>query len=149
MSQPYGPGYPQQPQPPQPMPQPPLQPPPAPAPPPAYAAPGYGVPVPVPVVKQEAPSANTAMILGIVGIAAWFLTCGVLGLIGIGGIVFAKKAEEEIARSGHMLGGEDKVKIGKITGWISTILGGLAILGWIAYFLFVAALFSATSTMPN
>lgn len=147
MSQPYGPGYPQQPQNPQPMPQPPMQPPAAPAPPPAYAAPGYGVPAPV--VKQEAPSANTAMILGIVGLVAWFLTCGVLGLIGIGGIVFAKKAEEEIARSGHMLGGEDKAKIGRITGWISTILGGLAILGWIAYFLFFAALFSATTTLPS
>jgi hypothetical protein len=89
-----------------------------------------------------------AMILGIVGLVGAFLTC-ILGFVGIGGIVFAKKTEEEIARSGGMLGGEDKAKIGRITGWIGTILAGVGILFWILYFLFIGALLTSAPSIPS
>ncbi|MER3454717.1 MAG: hypothetical protein C4318_06105 [Acidimicrobiia bacterium] len=144
MTQPYGSGYPQDPnQPPpgvapgayQPAPPPPQ----APMPPPSgiYQQPAYGYGAPVVVSKPDAPSAQTAMILGLVGLIAAFFSCGLFGLLGIGGIIMAKRAEEEIARSLGTLGGEDKAKIGKITGWIGAILGGLAAVTSVGYLLFI------------
>lgn len=111
-----------------------------------YAQPAYGPPMPV--AKQDAPSAQMAMILGIVGLVGAFFTC-ILGFVGIGGIIMAKKTEEEIARSGGMYGGEDKAKIGRITGWIGTILGSVGLIFLILYILFLGALFSAAPTIPS
>ncbi len=150
MTQPYGPGSPQQPQPPytgqQPAGPPAPPPPQGPVPPaPPYPVAPYGAPV---VVRQDAPSAQMAMILGIVGLVLVFLTC-IGGFVGIGGIVMAKRTDEEIARSGGMLGGEDKAKIGRITGWIATILAAVGVVFWILYFLFFAALFTSTSAISG
>jgi hypothetical protein len=68
------------------------------------------------------------MIFGIVGLAGSLTTC-LPGLIGIGGIVYAKRTEEEIRRSGFTLSGQDKAKIGRITGWIGVVLCAL----WVVF----------------
>ncbi len=150
MTQPYGPGYPaQQPQPPGQIPgQPPAPPPPPPVAPPGipYQQPAYGPPVPVPVVRPDAPSAQMAMILGIVGLVGALVTC-LVGFVGIGGIIFANKTEEEIARSGGTLGGEDKAKIGRITGWIGVVLASLGLLVGILYVLFFGAMMSRAPSL--
>jgi hypothetical protein len=137
----YGPGNPPQPQPGMPGQQPPYPPQAAPAPRPVPAfQPGYGPPVPG--VAQEAPSANLAMILGIVGLAGGLFTC-LLGLVGIGGIVYAKRTEEEIRRSGFTLSGQDKAKIGRITGWIGVVLGAVGVVLTILWLIFVVILASS------
>lgn len=156
MTQQYGPGYPQDQSEPPPgqapgsyQPAPPPAQAPVPPPPGAYQQPAYGYGVPVYASKPDAPSAQMAMILGIVGLIAAFVSCGFLGFIGIGGIIMAKKTEEEIAQSGGAVGGEDKAKIGKITGWIGTIFGVLGLLATAAYFLFLGAVFSTVPSVPR
>lgn len=83
------------------------------------------------------------MIWGIVGLVGIFFGCGVLGLLGIPGITMGNKAKREIAASGGRLGGESNANLGVIFGWIGTAIGGLALLFWIAYLIFFAALFSS------
>lgn len=156
MTQPNDPNQPyqQQPQPGTPPPPPPAQgqyvpPSPPPPPQPAYGAPApaYGAPAPgyAPALP-ESPSAKNAMIWGIVGLVAWAFTCGIGGLLGIGGIVLGGKAKKEIAASGGRLGGESNANLGVILGWVSTVLGGLAMLVWVLYLLFFAAVFSSIPT---
>jgi len=146
VSSPYGPGYPPQPQPGMPGQQPPYPPQAAPVPGPVPAPqPGYGPPVPG--VAQEAPSANLAMILGIVGAAGGLFSC-LLGFVGIGGIVYAKRTEEEIRRSGFTLSGQDKARIGRITGWIGVVLGCIGVLliiGWVVIVIIAASTAPMTS----
>ncbi len=148
MTQPYGPGYPQPPQQPGQVPGRPVIPPPSPQAMPGsfpYQQPAYAMPVVV--MKPDAPSASTAQILGIVGMIGSFFTC-LLGLIGIGGIIYAKKAEEEIARSGGTLGGEDKAKVGRITGWIGVVVASLPILylvGWLVVVVLIGGLLAGSA----
>lgn len=87
---------------------------PPPPPPPA----GYGA-------GQEAPSAQKALIAGIVG-----LLCCAIG--GIFAIIWGNAANKEIAASGGMLGGDGKAKAAIILGWVAIALWVLAIVANIA-----------------
>lgn len=83
----------------------------APPPPPPPAAYGAG---------QEAPSAQKALIAGLVGV----LCCAIGGIFAI---IWGNAANKEIAASGGMLGGEGKAKVAVILGWIAIALWVLAI----------------------
>lgn len=56
------------------------------------------------------------------------------------------KAKREIAASGGRLGGESNANMGVIFGWIGTVLGGLGVVFWIIYFVFIAAVVSSVPT---
>lgn len=120
------------------------------APPPAsYPGPGYPVPGPQgfayqmpaywapPVPMPEAPSANTAFILGLVGVIGALASC-ILGFVGIGAIIVGRRANEEIRKSGGMLRGRGKVQAGIICGWIGTVIASLYVVLIVVVFLFVA-----------
>ena len=74
------------------------------APPPAYGSnpyevtpyqPAYGSSTPYAVVPVSHPQSTTAMVFGILGIVLG-LSCGIGGLLGIGGIVQGRQARDEI-----------------------------------------------------
>lgn len=69
---------------------------------------------------QEAPSAQKALIAGLVGV----LCCAVGGIFAI---IWGNAANKEIAASGGMLGGEGKAKAAVILGWVAIVLWILAI----------------------
>lgn len=104
---------------------------------PAYGAPGYA--------RPKAPSAQMAMILGIVGAAGGLITC-ILGLVGIGGIIMGGKAKKEIAASGGTLDGASDAKLGVIFGWVGVGLFAAYVL---IYLLFWVIFASAVSTIPT
>ena len=96
----------------------------APPPPPYGGAAGYPGPYGYPPVygpRPNAPSATTALVLGIIGIAV----CQVVAPFAY---VYGKRAEDEIAQSGGVYGGESMAKAGKILGIIGIVLLALGIL---------------------
>lgn len=84
---------------------------------------GYGAPPP----RPQHPQAVLALVLGIVSLVA----CGLVGPFAwsIGG-----KAVREIDASGGSLDGRTFALAGKICGIIATILLGLAVLGFVLFF---------------
>lgn len=104
----------------------------------------YGLP--------QAPGALPAMILGIVGLVLFPLSCccGVGGLasiiLGILAIVFGVMARNRINASGGTLGGSGKAMAGIITGGIAV---GLAVIGAIVYFVFLASSGSILNALNN
>jgi hypothetical protein len=77
---------------------------------------GGGFPnYPYPQVQQDAPGANTALVLGILGL----VVCGVCAPFAW---YYGNRALEQIDMSGGTLGGRGNAKAGQIMGIIGTIL---------------------------
>ncbi len=87
-------------------------PPPPPPPPGGY---GYGAQPPYGMPPQDHPKAQTAMILGILGIVC----CSILA---IPAYIIGNNAVQEIDRSGGQLGGRGMANAGKIMGIIGIVL---------------------------
>ncbi|MBO4613999.1 MAG: DUF4190 domain-containing protein [Bacteroidales bacterium] len=82
-------------------------------------------------VKQNAPYAVAAMVLGICSIV---FGCMFVGLIcGIIGLVLAKKGTEAYNEAPDQYTGEGMLKAGKITSIIGIILSALYIVYWIIW----------------
>ena len=86
---------------------------------PAYG--GYGS---YGVVPIQHPRAVPAMVLGIIGIVLAG-SCGIGGLLGIGGIVLGRKARNEIDAEPGRYAGRSQATAGIVTGTIATVLGTL------------------------
>lgn len=94
-------------------------PPPPPAyPPPYQASGGSGEPA-----QKTNGSAVTSLVLGILAITS----CG--PFLGIPAILVARKARTDIERSDGREGGESLAQIGRILGWVGSVLYGLMLLG--------------------
>ena len=104
-----------------------------------YPAPGYGYPA----RPANHPSATTAMVLGLVGLAG-ILFCGGLTLVvspfawAIGG-----RAVREIDANPGMYGGRDQANAGRIMGIVGTVL---LVLGFLALVVFIALAVSLSDT---
>lgn len=90
-----------------------------------YQQPGYGA------ARPNAPSAMTALITGLIGI----LVCAP---VGIAGIIYGKKAKDEIRASGGMYDGDGLATAGLVMGWISVVLFVLTLV-WILFILLAAS----------
>lgn len=94
-------------------------------------SPGFGYQQPLaygymPFMKRpEAPSANTAMVLGIISLAAGLLLCPPVGLLGIAAVITGNRAKREIRESRNYLNGQTKVTTALTTGWIAIVVGAL------------------------
>ncbi|RIK08760.1 MAG: hypothetical protein DCC49_08365 [Acidobacteria bacterium] len=83
----------------------------------------------MPLMKRpEAPSANTAMVLGIISLAVGLLLCTPVGLLGIAAVVTGNRAKREIRESRNYLDGQGKVTTALVTGWIAIVIGALGVL---------------------
>lgn len=96
--------------------------------PPGYGASGYGQGQPM----GDHPKAQTAMILGILG-----LVC--CGLLGIPAYIMGNNAVKEIDASGGQYGGRGMANAGKICGLIAIVLMCLGVVLWIILFALGAA----------
>ncbi|WP_129656757.1 hypothetical protein [Rothia halotolerans] len=104
-----------------------------------YGAPGQaGDPYAAPALAQRGPAtaqaqtqAQTAMILGIVGVVVT-----IVGVI-LGPIALSQAGKAE-------RGGADATA-GRVLGWISTILGGLLALFFVAYIVFVIVMITVVA----
>lgn len=105
-----------------------------PPPPFAYQMPAYWAP---PVYVPEAPSANTALILGLVAFPGALVMC-LLGFVGIGGIIYGGRARKEIAQSGGVLRGKDKAILGIVFGWIGIAVASLYVVAMVVLVIFIA-----------
>ncbi len=103
----------------------------------AYQVPSLWAP---PYVSLKAPSANTALILGVVSVVGSLVTC-LIGFVGIAAIIYGNKAREEIRRSGGMLQGSSEATTGIVCGWIGTILASL----WVVFMIVLFGVIIATS----
>ena len=110
------------------------------APPPAYGSnpyevaayqPGYGTSSPYGVVPVSHPQSTTAMIFGILGIVL-ASSCGIGGLLGIGGIVQGRKARNEIDAQPGRYAGRSQAVAGIVTGTIGVVIAALVVLAIIA-----------------
>lgn len=106
-----------------------------------YPQPGYGYPAyggyPG-YAKPEHPQANTALILGIIGLAGGFIVCGVPLLVSPFAWVIGQRAKREIDREPDRWGGRDRANTGMVLGIIGTVLLALALIG-ILLFIVLAA----------
>lgn len=102
---------------------------------PTLPPPGY------PVARPDHPRATTALVLGIIGIAA----CPVLGPFAwsIGG-----KAVKEIDASGGAYGGRGQAQAGYIMGIIGTVLLGLYVLLVALWLILIVIAGVASTTSP-
>lgn len=122
------PGYPQQPgYPPQGYPQ------------PGYGQPGYGYPGYPGYARPEHPQANTALIVGIVGLAGGLTFCGVPLLASPFAWVIGQRAKNDIDREPERWGGRDHANTGMILGIVGTVLLALALVGLLIFVLVVAS----------
>lgn len=96
--------------------------------PPGYGAPGYGQGQPM----GDHPKAQTAMILGILG-----LVC--CGLLAIPAYIIGNNAVKEIDASGGQYGGRGMANAGKICGLIGIVLMVLGIIFYVILFAVGAA----------
>ncbi len=112
-------------------------------PPPAYGAPaqpGYGTPQPAsygyaPAPTPNHPSATTALVLSLIGLAGILFCGGITLILSPFAWRLGTKAVREIDASPGMYAGRDQANAGRIMGIIGTVflaLGILAIIGLIA-----------------
>lgn len=110
------------------------------APPPAYGSnpyevaayqPAYGTSSPYGVVPVSHPQSTTAMIFGILGIV-FGLSCGIGGLLGIGGIVQGRRARNEIDAQPGRYAGRSQAVAGIVTGTIGVVIAALVVLAIVA-----------------
>lgn len=123
---------------------------------PAYGQPAYGQPVygqqpgygqppqayPAAAVRPNHPQAQTAMILGLVGLVGTFL-CGVTIFLCPFAWLMGGRAKREIDASGGAYGGRDQAMIGYVTGIIGTVL---LVLGILAILLVIGLAVTTSST---
>lgn len=120
-----------------------------------YQAPqqGYGQPYaqgypqqfqPFPVVPNH-PSANTALILGIVALGGGLVLCGLPLVVGPFAWAVGARATREIDADPQRYGGRSEANTGKILGIISTVLLALGVLAIVA----VIAIGVATSSTSS
>lgn len=107
---------------------------------PAYGYPAYGYGAPT-----EHPQANTAMVLGIVGLAGTFV-CGFLCVLGPFAWRLGAKAKREIDAAPGQWAGRDKANVGMVLGIVTTVLLVLVLL---LVVLFVVLVIVAGSTIPT
>lgn len=106
---------------------------------PGYPQPGYGQPYGYPgYAKPEHPQANTALIVGIVGLAGG-LTCGVPLLASPFAWVIGQRAKNEIDREPNRWSGRDHANTGMILGIIGTVLLALALVAILIVVLIAAS----------
>lgn len=86
---------------------------------------------------ETAPSANMALIFSVLGL----LCCGPLA---VAGIVFAKKAKQEIEQSDGQYGGDTQATIGQALGWVAVVIWGLLLVASL-----VSAVVNPTSTTTS
>jgi len=107
--------------------------------PPYGQQPGYGAPYPpgygYPPVQNH-PSAQTSMVLGLVGVIGFFF-CVITVLLSPFAWAMGAKARREIDASNGALGGRDKATVGFVTGIIGTALLALALLAVIGLVVFL------------
>lgn len=109
-----------------------------------YPQPGYGQPYgqpyaqgypqqlqPFPVVPNH-PSANTALVLGIVALGGGFVLCGLPLVAGPFAWAVGARATREIDAEPGRWGGRGEANTGKILGIISTVLLVLGLLSVVA-----------------
>jgi hypothetical protein len=112
---------------------------------PQYAQPGY-VPPPGYALPRapEHPSANTSMILGLVGLVGAFI-CGVPIFLCPFAWAMGSRVKREIDASGGTLGGRDKAMVGYVTGIIGTVLLAVGVV-FLVFIIAVAATAPESST---
>lgn len=93
--------------------------------------------------RPNHPSAQTAMILGLVGLIGTFL-CGITIFLCPFAWVMGGRVKREIDASGGTLGGRDQAMVGYVTGIIGTVLLGLGVVA-LAFFLVLAVATSTTA----
>jgi hypothetical protein len=110
-----------------------------------YAQPGY-VPPPGYALPRapEHPSANTSMILGLVGLVGAFI-CGVPIFLCPFAWAMGSRVKREIDASGGALGGRDKAMVGYVTGIIGTVLLAVGVV-FLVFIIAVAATAPESST---
>lgn len=107
----------------------------APAPPPApYPAPSYGY------VSPSAPTNSNATMSLVLAIVGW----AVCPIASVFGIIYGRRAQEEIANSGGTQGGDGLAKAAIIISWIVIGIWGLILVGF-AVFLIAISFIAATS----
>lgn len=120
---------------------------------PAYGQPAYGQPQPPygqggyapPVqVAPNHPQAQTAMILGLVGLIGTFI-CGITIFLCPFAWVMGGRAKREIDASGGAYGGRDQAMVGYVTGIIGTVLLALGLLA-LVFVIVIAAIGTSTSS---
>jgi len=117
---------------------------PPPPPPTAPAAPGAFTAPPPPAGGAVAPRTDGMAIASLI-CSFGILVFSCFGIVtSILAVVFAKKAERNIANSGGQLGGEGLAKAGKIIGWIGIGLWAVGVV-----FLIVLVIISATTSNSN
>lgn len=103
---------------------------------PAYGQPAYGQPAwagagsPYSAFsppRADHPQSTTAMVLGIVGLAAGFLFCGVGFVVSPFAWAIGRRSLKDISASQGQLGGESQARSGMIMGIIGTVLLILAL----------------------
>ncbi len=108
---------------------------------PGYGQPGYGGAYPpgdgYGAPMQNHPSAQTAMVLGLVGLIGFFF-CGITIVLSPFAWAKGAKARREIDASHGTLGGRDSATVGFVTGIIGTVILGLALLAVVAVVFFIA-----------
>ncbi len=100
----------------------------------AYPAPGYGY------VPQSAPTNSNATMSLVLALVGW----AVCPIASVFGVIYGRRAQEEIAGSGGTQGGEGLAKAGIIISWIVLAIWGVVIIGFVI-FLVAIALIGATS----
>ena len=93
--------------------------------------PAYGSSIPYGVVPVSHPQSTTALIFGILGIV-FGLSCGIGGLLGIGGIVQGRQARNEIDAQPGRYAGRSQAVAGIVTGTIGVVIAALVVLAIIA-----------------
>jgi hypothetical protein len=110
-------------------------------PPPYQPAPApYGFPQPPPH-----PEANSAMVLGIVGLCLSVMCGGIGVFVAPFGWAKGKRVMAEIDANPAAYGGRGNAQAGFITGLIGTIFGALYMLFWIAYIIFIIVMIVVAS----
>ena len=97
-----------------------------------YAQPGYTA------VPPAHPSANTALVLGLVGLIGYFL-CGVTIFLSPFAWSAGSKAIREIDAEPGRYSGRDTANTGRILGIIGTVILGLSVLALLVVIVFFAA----------
>lgn len=108
--------------------------------------PGYQ-PAPYGFAQQPPPhpEANSAMVLGIVGLCLSVMCGGIGVFVAPFGWVKGKRVMSEIDANPQAFSGRGNAQAGFITGLIGTIFGALYMLFWIAYIIFIIVMIVVAS----